>query len=506
MKSNRNQRKSLQKSVLLKSHKVTAFQQFTNNIDKRVALVVHPFLFILFSISFGYSQDLPKTLLPAYDKALHVDFKDPHLIETRELSGDELIFAQYINSLAGTLNHLVAGHEVPDLSRSLEVLENAPPSALTYFARSETYLFQSICQVNAGQTWKGFFSFTKSYKALNEGLSVAPNFYPLAFAAARFQVMLGAIPPSYTWVMNLLGYKGDIDMGVKQLEKLADQPHPMQLQTKFTFLLLNRYLIDEPDGEAWHALVEKHPNSRMIRFLANLVALKSHNSADIIERSFSAADLPIVQRQLAEAYLNQLNHDSAIRNYEQFLAQTSNPISTETYFKLWLAYKLAGDVNGADKVRALMEKDSKIQNEADAYAVRFFEDYKKLNVSLFKIRLLLDGGFFEIAREHLDNINTQVLNADESLEYLYRTARYHQLINERDKAIQLFKEVEKYAPLKGNYIGANTQYQLGRIYEDMGQCDQALKCYGKVTTYKDYSYESSLMQKVSIRQKGCAQR
>ncbi len=467
--------------------------------------MVHPFLFVLCSISLGYTQDLPKTLLPAYDKALHVDFKDAHLLGTSDLSGNELIFAQYINSLAGTLNYLVAGNEVPDLSQPLEILENAPPSALTYFARSETYLFQSICQVNAGQTWKGFFSFTKSYKALNEGLSVAPNYYPLAFADARFQVLLGAIPPAYTWVMNLLGYKGDINLGMKQLEKLAEQPHPMQLQAKFTYLLLNRYLMDESEHQAWHALVEKYPNSRMIRFLANLVALKSHNSADIIERGFNAADLPIVQRQLAEAYLNQLNYALAILNYEQYLAQASNPISTETYFKLWLACQLSGDANGAGKIRALMEKDSKIQNEADAYAARFFEDYEKLNVSLFKIRLLMDGGFFETAAKRLESINAQVLNAEDSLEYLYRQARYLQLINEHDKAIQLFKEVEKYAPLKGNYIGANSQYQLGRIYEDMGHCDQALKCYGKVAAYKDYSYESSLMQKVSIRQKGCAQ-
>ena len=99
-----------------------------------------------------------------------------------------------------------------DLIEDLD--ENSPYNK---FVQAEIKLHWALVKMKLGHETKGGFDAISAYKLLEENRKKFPNFTANYKNLGVFHVMIGSVPENYRWVTKLLGLKGNIQQGLKEL-------------------------------------------------------------------------------------------------------------------------------------------------------------------------------------------------------------------------------------------------------------------------------------------------
>jgi tetratricopeptide (TPR) repeat protein len=191
----------------------------------------------------------------------------------------------------------------------------------------------------------------------------------------------------------------------------------------------------------------------------------------------------------------------AIPFYENYESKSKKLMTAADQYKWWSAYILIGNDKKAEELRNRILNNKSILTEADQYA-QFDAKKNKAKLSLLKIRLATDGGFFNLAEQQIRIAENTLAPTDENrAELAYRIGRLAQLKSENGKAISSFKKVLEFNINPLPYYIPNTAFQLGEIFKTQSQLDSAHIFYKKCLQYKDYPYESSIKKKASLRLK-----
>ena len=115
---------------------------------------------------------------------------------------------------------------------------------------------------------------------------------------------------------------------------------------------------------------------------------------------------------------------------------------------------------------------------------------------LLKTRLLNDGGY---NNEALLLLNGKSVNdfdkTEEKLEFAYRVGRIYDDIGKDDEAIKMYLYAIKLGANRTEYYAARAALQIGWIYERQGKMDLAVKYFQQCLDLKDHDYKDSLDQK-----------
>jgi tetratricopeptide (TPR) repeat protein len=393
--------------------------------------------------------------------------------------------------------------------RRLDELSEGPESSpFNLFARSVIHFQWAAIQIKFGDNWDAAWDFRRSFIQSKECAEQFPGFSPAGMVSGAMEVVAGTIPDGYKWLSSLLGIKGTVSGGMRQLEHfLASDDLYAQLfrdEAIFYYLYLQFY-IENKHSEVFDFIREHQldvRNNHLFAYLYANLCLNDQRSAltqQIIRGMNVGAgymDMPVWDMELGYACLNHLEPD-ATTYLERFLRRFKGRFYVKDVLqKLSWYYYLQGEVVRADSCRQLVLQRGTDEADADRQALKEAQSGRWPNRALLKARLLSDGGYFAEALLGLQGLGSASFSDPvEKCEYTYRLARIYDGLGKDDEAIAAYVNTIRMGEYLREYYSARAALQAGYIYERRGDKARAVIYFQRCLDLKDHDYKNSLDQR-----------
>jgi tetratricopeptide (TPR) repeat protein len=407
----------------------------------------------------------------------------------------------------------------PLLEQRLALMKKGDPGSPFYlFTRSVIYFQWAAIEIKFGERWNAAWAFRKSFLTGKENLSRFPDFQPAHMLQGSMQVAAGTIPPGYQWLSNMLGIRGTIDEGMRNLENMLNSPNPNAVifhdEAAFYYLYLKFYILNQRE-QVFQYIHKQNWNTRNNHLFAYLVANLSLNNQDAsitesiisqLNRDPAYLDMPIWDMQMGYAKADRIDKESIV-----YLDRFLNRFKGKFYVKdvlqkiSWIYY-LEHEPEKAQAARARILVSGNTETDADKQALKEAESGRWPNEVLLKARLLDDGGYYTQALQVLAGKKiSSFTDIQDQLEYSYRIGRIYDALDKKTEAMTAYQEALRLGENRKEYYGARAALQMGYIYESQGDKKNAVIYFKRVLAMKSHDFKNALDQKAKAGIERCTE-
>lgn len=343
----------------------------------------------------------------------------------------------------------------------------------------------------------------QAHSLIKENQKKHPEFTENLKTLGVFHIIIGALPDNYQWVMEKLGFKGDVNLGLEELTKCANETNFFQIESKILLTYIKAHLFNE-----YPQSIKTFENELGgVSYLPSnyiLVSLLSNNhqtekAIEVIQNKPVNANYPdfyFYHYKLANCYFQKGEYKNAIKEFNRFIQNYKGKNYVKgSYYKLALAhYFLGNDLAQEEAFDNIDEYGWELLDE-DKYAQKFYDKGAFPNKSLAKARYFSDGGYYEEALQILQF--KKEFNVEENIELNYRMARIYHLKKDIDKAREYYyKTIELSESSETNlYYAPNACLKLAELEIENENNEIAKKHLRKAIDYKNHEYENSIEMK-----------
>jgi len=398
----------------------------------------------------------------------------------------------------------------PNFKSRIELLEKGPQNSPYYlYSLGLAHLHKSLVAIRFDKNWEAALDFRKAYLHFKENKRKYPKFTPNDVYLGILTTAIGTIPKGYQWMANVLGLSGKISEGNAMVLRYINSKDELSERARNEALLVYPYLIMNFEGnkEKTFDFIHKNnydfKNNQMHAYMATNLYLNHQQSAKAlaIVTELNDADaylkLPFWQLEIGYANLNELKLDKAHKAFTEFIATfKGNFYVKDAYERLsWIAY-LQGDMKKANAYRTAVLNNGNQITDADKHAYQNAKSGKWPNPILLRARLLSDGGYQSQALSSLaGKTSIDFPSESEKTEFAYRLGRIYDLMGQDEQAIKFYTSaIEKGVGLT-DYFAARAALQIGMIYEQKNNFTKAIQYFNTCIEMKNHAFKNSLDQK-----------
>ncbi len=379
------------------------------------------------------------------------------------------------------------------------------------FFQAEVRLHWAFVKLKFGKQYAACWDIIKAYKLLDENARLFPDFLPTYKSLGLLHVLIGSTPQNYKWVADLLGLKGNIQQGLKEIQMVSGNPNSIfKTEAQQIELLIQANILKYTDksNSDLLALVKSQPDDLLMHFFGTIISMKDGRSEQALRlldsrpRGSQYYPFPFTDYLKAEISLEKSQYAESEKYFKLFLSHyRGQNFVKDTYFKLYLCNWLTGNDSAAKNYVKILLKSGHTVVEADEAAQKFAENYAKNQHSepqkvLMKARLAYNGGFLDEALKDLNSYNeTNFSQLPDKAEYQYRLGKIYQKLNQFDKAIPVYERALVLSEPLILYFGATSALQLGYIYQSKNQRQRAIQYFQKALNYPKHEYKNSVDNK-----------
>ena len=424
----------------------------------------------------------------AYQDILSLKLNDAEkLIESEKIVNPDNLFIVYLENYIDFLKVTIGEDET--LFRNLEnnipdrikTLKNLPDTS-----RYKNYLIGNInlqwatAHLKFGNYATGALEINRSYRLLEQNQNEFPDFIPNSITLGILHIMIGIVPDSYNWLLNLISMEGSVQQGQ---DELITSYNICNNDTRYNFLkdeilfymgMVNLNL--SPDPKFAKFLLQKielgNKNSLLLKYLAINTMMKNGMNSKALDL-FSTIDTSAnyypfyyLKYLHGDCFIRVLDTENAREKYHSFLNYFKgyNYIKS-AWQKIAWSYIIEGDTNAYNQAMKNVLKFGEKEIDADKKAQD--DAYSEIipNVELLKSRLLFDGGYYKESRAILVRFNTNKISIKEKVEINYRMGRIAHRLNNIDEAKKHYDITIETGSNFPEYLAANSALKMGNIYE-----------------------------------------
>ena len=414
----------------------------------------------------------------------------------------------YVESFCETLDVLISEDEVKfqeienKFKARFKYLDSQKESAETLFLKAELNLQRGFNFLNLGQDLNAVWAIRTAYGYAEECQKKYPDFIPVKKTSGVIQVMVGSVPDKYSWFMSLLGMKGSVATGQKQLQDLRKSESSLSTEATILYFTI-KGLINQQHEEATNGLLkalEEQPYNRLVLFLGVNMLMKSSQSEralaliKTLDEHQEGLPMHYIDYLRGEILLQKGEYNSAIVAYRKFIVNyKSVNFKKDSYYKIALCYWLQNKKEEALKHFEIAKKTGKDIAEPDRYANAQLKENIFPNPQLLKVRLYTDGGYYDEAKAIMKTFNESSLTSEkERVEYNYRKARLADKMGDLPTAKLFYTRTVKLAGTNPWYFAPNSALQLGYIAKTSNNIPEAKKYFELALSYKNHAYKNSI--------------
>ncbi len=398
----------------------------------------------------------------------------------------------------------------PHFKNRIELFENGPQNSPYYlYSLGLAHLHKSLVAIRFDKNWEAALDFRKAYLHFKENKRKYPKFTPNDVYLGILTTVMGTIPKGYQWMANVLGLSGKISDGNAMVLRYLNSRDELSERARNEALLVYPFLIMNFEGnkEKTFDFIRQNnydfKNNQMHAYMATNLYLNHQQSAKALSivnelnDSDAYLKLPFWQLEIGYANLNELKLDKAHKAFAEFIASfKGNFYIKDAYERLsWIAY-LQGDMRKANAYRGSVLKYGNQITDADKQAYQNAKSGHWPNPILLKARLLSDGGYPSQALYSLaGKTSIDFPSESEKTEFAYRLGRIYDLMGQDEQAIKFYTSaIEKGANLS-DYFAARAALQIGLIYEQKNIFTKAIQYFNTCLEMKNHTFKNSLDQK-----------
>jgi hypothetical protein len=461
--------------------------------------------------------DFNQNLRQAYQKVLCLRLAEARTILKAEknTNPDNLIIdyiENYIDFFTVFLN------EDPDEFRRLEMYKDIRLARITAgtksspyynYTRAEIRLQWAVTRAKFEEFFTAFREVKKALALLEQNQKEFPQFVPNKKSLGILHALVGTIPDEYKWGADILGMRGSIAQGRREIEEVLayaqknDFIFEEETIVMYTFMLLH---LGNQAEDAWQN-IQNNPklscatNPLACFVQANVAFRTAHTdqAINILQNAPKGKEYqPFHYLDFLLGVCKLYKGDADARQYlERYVKNFhgQNYIK-EAYQKLAWAALLRGDAKGyADNLAGCRSKGSAVTEE-DKKALRDANSGIIPNLILLRARLLFDGGYYEAADKILiGKKTTDFTTTAYQLEYGYRMGRIQHKLNNTAKAITYYDQTITQGKKETYYFACNAALQMGLLYEEQKQYAKARQYLNICLSLSPSEYKNSLHQK-----------
>ena len=475
--------------------------------------------FLLFVASFSAKAqqfDFNNRCKTTYQQLMALDNAAAQkLLETEIAENPKNLIPLYLADYSNCLSILFNGSETEfDLLKNkqeilLEKIETGDTKSPWFrFCKANVHLHAAIVRLRFGDNFGAATRFRKSFLLLKENLQKHPNFEENKVLYGLEMAIAGAIPENYQWLSSLMGIKGNIKNGVaflaNYIDKHPDGNAPMQEEALIYYAYLKFYLQNEQQV-AWRFLnsnLFEEKQNLMRSFIKANIALNYRKAATAEQILLLAKkemptfeQFPILEYELAEAMLMKLDMN-CVNHFQAFIKNDKgNHFIKDAWLKLAIVAHLQGNTIERNRCIAQIKTNGNASTDADKQAARFAEKPNWTLPALLKVRLLIDGGYYDNALSIMRSIDKKNLETLSSkLEYNFRYGRLFEELGKSENALIFYDATIKMGRSEKDYFAARAALQKGFIYEKRGEKTLAIAQYKDCLTMRHHDMQSSIDQ------------
>ncbi len=424
----------------------------------------------------------------AYVNILSLKFKDAQKnIEAEKIVNPNNVFIPYLENYIDFLKVTIS--EDDELFELLEQNVNNRIKQIEKLNDTSVYkkyligninLQWATARVKFGEYATAAFEINRAYRLLKSNNERFPEFMPNTITLGILHIIIGIIPDSYNWILNLISMQGDVVQGQNELklalEKCETDSQYNFLKDEVLFYMGMINLSLNPNPEFGNYLLSKlktaNSNNLLLTYLTINTNMKIGNNKAALQQ-FSKIDA--TQNYYPFYYLNYLHGECLLRDMKTANAKKQfsvflNNFTGQNYIKRgWQKTGWASLIDGdtiayQDALQNVLKYGSE-NIDADKNAENNAENKTIPNVQLLKSRILFDGGYYYKALSILENIDVNKISQEDKVEVIYRLGRISQKIKKINKAKEYYKQTIEIGSAFPIYFAANSALLLGNIYE-----------------------------------------
>lgn len=420
----------------------------------------------------------------------------------------------YLKSLSSSILILLENDEtayeewLDQYDDAIDIVEKYDKTSPYYlFTLSEIKLHAAFLKFYFGDRMNAFWHFRSAYNLLKENHKKFPTFLPNKKSLGCLNILLGSVPNEYTWIMNGLGFYGDINKGLGQLAKIQESNSLFKLEVDCSLLLIKSSIFKEKKESLTMALAlkKKYPDNLLIHFIHSSY-LQKMNQNELLLESFKSypptinyAPFPYLAIMHGDALLQKGLYKDAIKQYEKFIEENKGAhYLKHVYYHLFMAYQLQEKTEKATYFLNKCMTEGSTLIDTDKHANKFVNQEKIPHNSLIKARLFSDGGYYSQAINCLKDSSIYT-NHEDLLDFYYRKGRIYHKINEHKTAIFYYKKVIILTKESDySYFAPNSCLQLAYIYQESKNNQLAKSYFQKALNYEKHEYKNSIDHKAKV--------
>lgn len=465
-------------------------------------------LFLCTTLCYAQREWITADIVKSYEQALNLNPDEARVLLKKAETPQQV----YIASLTDVLELLITEDNTKftqyesDFTSRLDQLNKLKPStADVLFAIAELRLQWGFTYLKFGHEFDAAWNIRQAYLTVQECKKKFPDFTPVKKTSGILEVMLGSVPEKYQWVINLFNMNGSVETGLHELKLIQTENPSLAFEAALLNYLTQGFILQQTSVaiSGIDSLIEHNPQHRLALFLGGCVAIKNSESEKALgyftrlKKLNDGLPIAYASYQLAEVYLHKGEYKLAIASYKKFLNHyTGLNYVKDAYYKIGVCHWLSGHAKDAELYFKKAKTAGNESTEADKYATRSLAENNNLNIKLSKIRYATDGGYYAEAEAIAATVSDKDLpSKKEKIEFTYRKARLYHKKGSLSEAKFYYTETIATSINDTWYFAPNACLQLGYIYLDENNSQEARKYFEKALTYKKHEYKNSIDSK-----------
>jgi hypothetical protein len=462
-----------------------------------------------FSQSFDFNQNCKK----AYQKIFNLELDEgERLLENEKVTNPDNHAIYLLSDYIDFFRIYIREDEdlyfelLPNKKNRLKQISSGDKSSPYYlYAQAEILIHWSIVRLKFEEYLGAFSNVKKAWQLLQKNKRKFPSFIGNNKSMGVLHAIVGAIPNEYKWGVELLGFEGDIDKGIGELEELLansdEESYIFRPEAEVLLAFLELHIARNKD-KAWQIANDEN-------FLTKDGLLKYFVKASIAMHTGKndiAVNL-LLHRPKGDQYepfyfLDYLTGLVKLRRLDgdadQYIDLFLHRFNGKNYIKeAWQKLAWHALLNGDMDLYNVRIRRSKSEGyaliEPDKAALAEAKNGIIPNQILLKARLLFDGGYYYRALGLLQGFSINDFNSlHDQLEFTYRAGRLFMALSDFEQARGYF-----YATIKNDreshfYFPSAACLQLGLIFEKEMDVERARFYFKRCLSYKGNPYQSGL--------------
>lgn len=362
---------------------------------------------------------------------------------------------------------------------------------------------------------KAILDVKESYRLIQLNQKLFPGNSSNLKMLGLFNVLLSAVPQKYHWIINSLGFKGDLELGLKQLKSAIKEGDVLRQEASYMMYYVEKNLLAKHNDAMQRLLTEQQLTGESIAldfFLASgYFSLNQNEKAFAIlsKRSKYLNDakvfyIPYWDFLLGKCYYFKEDYTQAQNCFHRFVNNhKGNMYKTDATFRCGISYLLQGNYAAAKTEFNKIKTGKRSGFDEDEYAYGMATRFASVEPSyytkaLFRARILFDGGYFAKSLGILNGLkeNMEGLSVENKAELHYRLGRiYHVQSNFTTAVFHYQASINTGNAGQSTYMQAYANYYLGEISRAQGKATEARAFYNKAISYNGYYYQNGLETK-----------